>query len=358
MAISTPCYCTREDVKAALDFKESARANTLVDNAIEAAARSIEDLTNRRFYPEDATRKFDWPNAYQRARPWRLWLNQNDLITLSSITSGGISIPTGNVFLEPVNGSSLVSPSPFTYIELDISTVSAFTVGATWQRSIAITGTWGYSAVTAPAGSLAVAMNDTTGTSAQVSDSSQIGVGTLIVIGTERMLVTDRAMITTGQTQQGAGVSTALNSDVSLAVTDGTKYAVGEQVLLDSERMLIVDIAGNTLTVKRGWDGSVLGTHSGATIYAPRNLTVTRGALGTTAATHLISTGISRYVTPALVTELAVAEAENTILQKTSGYARTVGEGDSLRPASGAGLADLRARVRATYARKARQRAV
>jgi hypothetical protein len=58
------------------------------------------------------------------------------------------------------------------------------------------------------------------------------------------------------------------------------------------------------------------------------------------------------------VVELAIAEAENTILQKTSGYSRTVGEGDSLRLASGAGLADIRARAVAAYGRKARQRAV
>jgi hypothetical protein len=356
MAISTPCYCTREDVKAALDLKETSRSNVLVDNAIEAAARNVEDITNRRFYPEDATRKFDWPN-YQRTRPWRLWLNQNDLISVTAVTSGGTSIPVNQVFLEPVNGSSPVSGTPYTYIELDISTSASFSAGATWQRSIAITGTWGYSASTAPAGALAVAMNDTTGTVAQVTDSSQVGVGSLILVGTERMLVTDRSMITTAQAQL-SGVSTAVNSDVSLTVTDGTKYAVGEVLLLDSERMLIVDIGGNTLTVKRAWDGSVLATHSGATIYAPRSLTVTRGALGSTAATHLISSAITRYAYPALVVELAIAEAENTILQKTSGYSRTVGEGDSLRLASGAGLADIRARAVAAYGRKARQRAV
>lgn len=357
MAITTPCYCTREDVKAALDIKVTSRSNTIIDSAVESAARSVEDLTNRRFYAEDATRKFDWPNVNQRARPWRLWLNQNDLISATSVTSGGVAIPLPQVFTEPVNGSAAV-PAPFTYIELDISTTASFSSGATYQHAILIAGTWGYSLVTTPAGALGAAMSDTTGTLAQVTDSSQTGAGSIILIGTERMLVTDRAMVTTSQTQQGAGVSTASNSDVSLTVTDGTKYFTGETLLLDSERMLVVDIGGNVLTVKRGWDGSVLATHSGATIYAPRNLTVTRGALGTVAATHLISAAISRFTFPALVTEMAVAEAENTVLQKTSGYARTVGEGDNLRQISGAGLADLRNRVKATYARKGRQRAV
>lgn len=354
--ITTPCYCTREDVKAALDIKVTSRSNALIDSAIEAAARSVEDLANRRFYAEDATRKFDWPNVNQRARPWRLWLNQNDLISATSVTSGGVAIPLPQVFTEPVNGSAAV-PAPYTYIELDISTSASFSSGATYQHAILIVGTWGYSLVTTPSGALGAAMSDTTGTVAQVTDSSQLSAGSIILIGTERMLVTDRAMVSTAQTQQ-SGITTASVSDVSLGVTDGTKYFAGETLLLDSERMLVTDVAGNTLTVKRAWDGTVLATHSGATIFAPRSLTVTRGALGTTAATHLISASVSRFVFPALITEMAIAEAENFYLQKTSGYARTVGEGDSQRPMSGIGLADLRTRVVASYARKARQRTV
>lgn len=353
MAVTTPCYCTREDVKTALDLKETARSNAQVDRAIQAGSRQAEQLLKRVFYPTDATLKFDWPNPNQRARPWRIWFNQYDLVSATAVTSGGINIPISNINFEPVN-----SGPPFTYMELDISKSSALSAGSTWQHSVLITGTWGYSANTAPAGSLAAAMSDTTGTSAQVTDSSQVGVGALLLVGTERMLVTDRAMITTGQTQQGTGAGTVSNSDVALGVTDGTKYAVGETLLLDSERMLVVDIAGNTLTVKRGWDGSVLATHSGATIYAPRNLTVTRGALGTTAATHLQSAAASRYVYPPLVVDLSIAESLNTVLQETSGYSRTVGEGDSLRLASGAGLADIRSQAMNANGRKARQRVI
>ncbi len=98
--------------------------------------------------------------------------------------------------------------------------------------------------------------------------------------------------------------------------------------------MLITDIAGNVLTVKRAWDGSVLATHVGATVYAPRLLTVVRGVLGTAAATHLNGAAVAVHAVPGLVRELAVAEALNLFLQESAGYARTVGEGDSLRMAS------------------------
>jgi hypothetical protein len=354
MAITVPAYCMREDVKSALDIKVTARSNALVDSAIISAAGSIEGDMNRVFYPFDETRVFDWPNRFQRAAAWRLYFGKNDLISATAVMSGGVAIPLASVNLEPANDGP-----PFTRLELDVSKLpGAFTAGATWQRDIAITGTWGYQAVTTPAGTLAAAITDTTGTTVAISDSTSCGVGALLVCGTERMLVTERAMRDTGQAQQGAGCSTASNADVSLTVTDGTKYTAGETLLLDSERMLVVDIAANVLTVKRAWDGSALAAHSGAEVYAPRSLTVTRGALGTTAATHLNGAALSRWTYPGLVTELNIAEAINTFLQKTSGYARTVGEGDNQRNASGAGLADIRARAYAAHGRKARQRAV
>jgi len=352
MAISTQCYATREDVKGALDFKESARSNALIDAANEAAAEDIEGELNRTFYPQIATRLFDWPN-FQRAYPWRLWLNQFDLISLTAASSGGVAIPVGNIFLEPVN-----SGPPYTSIELDRSKTSAFGQGPTPQRNISLSGTWGYTNLTVPAGTLAVALNDTTGTVAQVSNSAAMGVGDSILIDAERFLVTEKSMVTTGQTQQAAGCSTAQAKDNVLAVTDGTKYADGEVVLLDAERMRVVSVAGNNLGVIRAWDGTVLATHSGATIFAPRSLTVTRGALGTTAATHLINTAVARHRVPPLIRELATAVAGNYVLQKSSGWARMVGEGDTARPAPGQALSFLWREAKDAHGRQARQRVI
>lgn len=352
MAISGPVLSTREDVKQALDSKETARDDAKVDAALEDARASVESLCNRRFTPLTATRVFDWPNG-QRGYPWRLWLNQHEVISVSQLSSGGVVIPANQYFLEPVN-----SGPPYSRIELDRSTAASFTSAATPQHAISVTGVFGYGADTSPAGTLAAAVATTAVTTVTVSDSSATGVGSLLLIESERLLVTNRAMVTTGQSQQGSGVSTAVASDVALTVTDGTKYTVGETLLLDSERMLIVDIAANVLTVKRAWDGSALATHSGATVYAPRLCTVVRGVLGTAAATHLISTAIAVHVVPGLVRELAVAEAENILLQKSAGYARTVGEGDSLRPAGGAGLRDLRAQCVAAFGRQVRRRVI
>ena len=53
--------------------------------------------------------------------------------------------------------------------------------------------------------------------------------------------------------------------------------------------MLITDIAGNNLIVKRQKSGSTLAAHTGSTIYAPRQVTITRGDLGTTAGSLVLN---------------------------------------------------------------------
>jgi hypothetical protein len=354
VSISTPCYATREDVKAALDVKLTARNDQQVDRAIESASRSVEGQMRRVFYPTVTTRYIDWPN-YQRALPWRVWLDQWEVADPSTVvvTTGSVTIPAGNIFWEPAN-----SGPPYNYFELDRSTNSAFGYSTTPQRDVHITGAFGYWTNTAPAGVLAAAVTDATATAVTVTDSSAVGVGDNVVIGTERLLVTDKAMITTAQTQQGTGCSTASAADNLLGVTDGTQYFPGETILMGAERMLIIDVAGNNLSVKRSWDGTALATHSAATIYAPRSLTVARGALGTTAATHPISSVISKALVPALIKELTVGEALVAVIQETGGYAKTQGSGDNQQSGVGTGLADIRKRAKAQYARQTRKRVI
>jgi hypothetical protein len=365
MAVTEPCYTQRERVKSALDFQETARNDLLVDDSIQAASRLIDGaglkgggLLHRVFYPTLRTCYFDWPN-YQRAWPWILYLNATELAAAPTdpaavkAGNGTVTIPLAACRFEPVN-----SGPPYTSLELDRSSTSVFGGGSTPQRDISITGLYGYSADTAPAGTLAAAVTDTTGTSVVCSNSAVVGVGDNVLVDTERMLVTDKAWSTTGQSQQGSGCTQADVTDDLLTVTDGSKYAAGEVLQLDGERLLITGVAGNLLTVKRQWDGTVLAAHAGATVYAPRTLIVTRGALGTTAATHTNSTAILRHVVPTGVAELALAEAINIVISKTSGWARTIGSGDNVRNATGAGLADLRKSVYATYGRQGRSRTI
>lgn len=355
MPVTEPCYCTREQVKRATDFKETARTDTQIDRAIQAAARTIEGELHRRFYPEDTARVFDWPN-FQYAYPWRIWFDQWELAAIpTAVTSGGVTIPLTACNFEPAN-----SGPPYTYLELRRDQPYSFGVGSTPQRDVTITGTWGYTLDTAPAGTLAAAVSSTMATTVTVSDGSLVGIGDLLIVDDERMLVSGRATEDTGQTI-AAGATAANPGDNAITIADGTQVHVDEVIQVDSERMLVTDVTGNTVTVKRAWDGTVLAAHTvGARVYAFRALTVLRGQLGTTAATHTSATAVSVHRVPSLVRDWAIAEASNQVLQEIGGYARIARtqNGGSKPAAAPVALDDLRDRAITRYGRKARQRVV
>lgn len=348
--MGTAVYISREEVKASLDSQETARNNAQIDRLIEGASRGIDRLCHRVFFPEVDTRYFDWPNN-QYAWPWNLWLDSDEVISVTILTSGGTTIAPTDYFLEPIN----LGP-PFTRISINLASRAAFSVGATYQRDIAVTGLFGYANDERAAGILAVALASTSATSLTCSDSSAIGVGQLIRIDSERLTVTGKGQLDTGQTILADLAASDAGNAVS--VTNGTLYTIGELLTVDAERMLIVDIAGNTLVVKRAWDGSILAAHTtGAHVYAPRVLTVVRGELGTTAATHLINAPIVKHQAPGPIRDLCLAEVLTKLTGETSGYSRTETRGANGKP-RGLSVSDLRIQVEDGYARKMRQAAI
>jgi len=346
-------YCTREEIKTRLDFAEVALINSRVDAATLSGSRDVDQLIHwpdGGLAPFTGSFDFDWPDTMYPT-PWRLWLDDRTLISLTSLVSGGISVPVGNVLLEPQRYGP-----PFDRLEIDISTNSAFNYATTWQRSIVVTGLWGYTNTEDPAGALAADVTTTSATTIDVSNSAIIGVGQVIRLGSERLTVSGKTMITTGQsllTPVGATMA-----EQTLAVTTGSAYAVGETLLLDAERMLITDIASNNLIVKRAYDGTTLAAHSAPVIFAGRRLTVARGQLGTSAATYTNGAAIVKWRVPSKANELAIAEGIDRLLQETSGYSRTVGAADALRAANGAGLTDARCQAMQALGRQGRFRTV
>ena len=349
-------YATREDVMRALDSKLTARNARQIDRALESASRDVEDLCHRQFYPVQATRYFDWPTR-QGATPWILRLDDKELISVSTLASGGTVITSDEYNLEPVNYGP-----PFNRIEINLGGSASFGGGDTYQRNIQVTGLFGYRNTETSVGALAEILDASeTGIDVNGAASAVLGVGSVLRVDSERMLVTGRTMLDTGQNLGGSGLTAQANS-VTVAVSDGTQFAVDEILLIESERMLVVDIAGNNLTVKRAWDGSVLAAHSaGVDIYASRTLTVTRGALGTTAATHANGTTIHRWDPPGPVRDLTIAQATAQLTNEQTGYARTRKSGDggtSERATDATALASLRDRVYKSHGRKGRVRAV
>jgi hypothetical protein len=333
-------YCTRESVKLALDVAETARADWQVDEAIEAASREIERCTHRVFYPWTGTRYFDWPNP-QNGTSYRLWLEEDELISVTRVLSGTVEITLDQYNLEPINQGP-----PYDRLELLLDGPASFGLSNTRQRDVAITGVYAGCALDESAvGALAAAISNTTSTSITVTDPWSVGVGSILRVDAERMLVTERSWTTSAQTIQTDALTTLANNQI-VKVTDGTAFSRGETVMIDAEQMRVDAIAGNSLIVTRNWNGSTLAGHSvGATIYRSTLLTVTRGALGTTPTTHLISAPVYRFNPPAQVRSLARAQALDTLQQERSGYARVVGSGDNARNAYGVALANMWKRV-------------
>jgi len=377
VAVNRPALCNRDEVKRALDIEGiTATSDSRIDRALTTVADTIESQMHRVFYPLDTSRFLDWPN-YQYASPWKIYFEQWDLIAATSVESPrGSTIALNRLFFEPTNRKP---GFPFEWMELDRGSNAGWGMGTTPQHSIYMTGTWGFGADTDPAGTLtsAILASDTTLT---VSDSSLSGVGDVLVLdpgtaaapyplypGTagavgaptgERVLVTGRSAVTTGLTQSGAGCSTASSEDNTLATTGTGTLNPGEVILLDTERMLVQEVVAGVATVKRAWDGTYLATHSTATVYAYRQLSVLRGQLGTTAAAHSSGALAARHRVPSLIRDLSIAECLNQVLEEGSGYARTVGSGESQMPAPGMGLAEKWDEARATYGRKARKLAI
>lgn len=344
-----PWYATRQQVLTATDTTETARSAKQVDRAIAAASRDADALCHRTFYPWQGVRTFDWPND-QRAASGRLWLDAQLLISADTIDSGGTDL-TADVLLRPDTGP------PYTYLEIDRASSSGWVSGSSSQRSISITGLWAGAAILEyDVGTLTANASDTVSTLA-VSDSSDIGVGSLLRIGTERATVRAMSYVTTGQTL--AALLTASASATTLTVQSGAAIHVGETLLVDSERLTVMDVVSNVVHVHRADGLGALAEHQiGATVYAPRSLTVERAAVGTTAAEHTSSDTVHRWEPPSLVSTLVVAEAVNTVGQELAGYARTAGSGENAQEMHGRQLAALRKQVYAAYGRKARTRAV
>lgn len=328
-----PWYATVEEFREALDYGPGVRSDRAVRRALEFGSRAVDDLCHRRFYPYADTRYFDWPDS-QSTTSYKLWLDEDELISVSALVSGGVTIAATDYLLR--------SSVPYAWIELDRSTSASFETGDTSQDNIAVTGVFGYGNDLEATGALAEAL-DASETGVDVTDSANIGVGDAVLVGSEYMVVTNKNWASSTQVLQTALTASAANK--SVVVTTGSAFHEGETVLLDTERMLITSVSGNTLGVERGWDGTALAVHTGSTVYVPRTLTVERGALGTTAATHDTASAVSKHRPPALVRSLALAEAINHRMQETSGLARTIGSGEGTRNASGAGLREIRDQV-------------
>lgn len=340
-------YTTVERVMRASDIKATAYVTNEIFDAILSASDSVDHLVNLgdetrpAFAPWKGSITFDWPTV-NNGNAYRFSLNQFRLHSLTSLVSGG----------DTLTSVALPWPSygpPYSVVEIDQAGSDSLDYGSgVGQRSLVLSGTWGTLGETSERSTWTIGASVSSSAST-LTLNAPMGIGSIVSIGSERVIVSARSWASSGQT---AGALTAAVNAQSVSVSDGSAFLAGEELIIDSERMLIREIVGNILTVQRAVSGSTLAAHSsGAAIYWARSCDVERGALGTTADSHTSGDALGIYRAPSLVEQLTIAYALDRIAQERSGYARTIGQGDSERSAPGRGIADLERRVLAAYGR-------
>lgn len=333
---------TLENVKGALDIAETARNNAQVRRVISAGTRTVEGQLKRRFRPWTGTRTVS-PISTRPA--WQLPLGRYELITATTVITGGVTLDPADYVLRPAAGNT--DPDGPPYNQIDLADESA------WSTDTSILGVWGYRDDEETVGTLTSQLGAGADDVAAVAwTTAQIGTGDVLRIGAERVVIRERTWTDSGQNLGAPGL-TASMAGTTVAVTTGSAFAAEEVLLVDGEKLRVVDIAGNTLVVIRAWDGSVLAAHTaGADIYTLTGVQLDRGQLGTTAAVHNVAAVIYRHVLPGLVEELTTAEAISLLEQELGGMGRTVRSGESMSTVGAVGLEGLRADAKAAYGRR------
>ena len=346
-------YIARGMVKRAAQIGGDS-LDAIVDEQIEAASREIDRLTSRRFIPLTAAKSYDWPQKDPR-RAWVLYLEE-DLLSVSALTKDGTdvtAIASTDYFLEPS-----VLGSPYSRIEIDLGSTSFYSAKDTHQRQIVVTGSWGYSNDTVAASGLSAILSSTTATAITLKDGSKADVGDTLLLETEQMFVSGRTDVDLAVNTHGTtGAMTASMTDKTVTVDGAPTDAinVGEVLRIGSERMYVEAINSTTsFEVTRAYDGSALAAHSiGDDVFVFRAYTVTRGANGTTAATHADDTAASRYQAPADIRNLCLALAVGYYQATRGGWTGIVGGPEGQTETRMSALNRLRKDVQSQYRRYA-----
>lgn len=346
-------YCTREQVQDEMGSAESIDLNNRIDRACQQAARDVEGLLHRKFYPETLTRTFDQPDSAT------LWLNGEELAGVPVITSGAEQMAGTDFILQPNSGP------PYRWIDQNLAGSVFWQSTDTYQRSISVTGEWNYPVLSTTNGGVLSGPISSSAVSMTLSNSSPVGVGSLLLIGGERILVTEKSLSLTGATL--SDTLSASKGQTAFSVSSGAALNIGERIFVDGEWMKVQAIAGNQIVATRATNGTVLAAHTaGVQIWAPRAMTIERAVTGSTASSHSGGDTAVILLAPSLVREAALALAVNSVNQGGGGWSSSWGSGSRVgqsygatrQKAPGGGLEDLMDRVYTRYGLKVRTRAV
>lgn len=200
-------YVGRAAFKAAMGITDT-DDDAQIDAVLESVSRQVDQWTNRQYQPVVQTRYYAPRSAVS--------LLVDDLLAVTALATDEdgdrvyeTSWAATDYDLEPVNARLESPPRPYTRLEVSPDGDYLFPSIA---RGVRIAGTWGYYDVRT---TVSVAL-------AEALDASETGVD----------------------------------------VASGAAFDVGQTILIDSEQMEITAISSNTLTVRRGVNGTTAATHN------------------------------------------------------------------------------------------------
>ena len=189
-------YVGLETLKRSMQIGGTSAGSATADNAVlfalnETVARLIDDYCGFHFYESSGGRFFNPDNST------RLCLGY-PLLTVGSIqfssdggTTYGTTMTSADYYLAPYNATEESPPRPFWEIESRENATSSGTVFPKGiQRSVRITGTWGYynkTKSTSATVATAIASDTTTW---KINNATALEVGMTLLSGAEKLFVT------------------------------------------------------------------------------------------------------------------------------------------------------------------------
>ena len=246
------------------------------------------------------------------------------LLAVSSLVNGDDTLVSTDYLLRP-NGRMWVD-GPYTQLDVDPDSANL----SAWYAeadSVVINGRWGlYEKSEDTGANTGASEQSVSSTSLVTTNGSKVSPGMVCLIGTEQELVTGYGAVTASVTTLAEDLDLV---EEEISVANGALLSVGEIVRAGFEQMKILDINGNTLYVRRGWNGTKKATHASASaLDVYRTFTVVRAVNGTTAAVHSAGSDIYRYLVPEDVRILCVEIATLMRRKALGGFAGKSGNSE------------------------------
>jgi len=308
-------YCTINDLLS--DPQPPAGDVEILYREIQAASQTIlQEIGN--FVPISETRYFMGNGGVRLFIPALLALT-------GSIVNEDTTLAANDFIYQPDGRHWLNGP----YSWLEVNAEDATNLGAWYPErdGVEIPARWGLYEETEDSGAtMGAAQTTTTETGLQVSTAAKLSPGAVVLIGTEQQLITGYNTPVTAITTLNGTIDA---TQETIILTNGALVNIGEIIRIGVEQMRVLDIATHTMYVQRHWNKTLGAAHStGANVDVYRKFIVTRGVNGTTAAAHLISTAISRYLVPADVLFLCKEIATLMLNKAGTGYAGRTGNAE------------------------------